>query len=112
MAKKAGVFSVALLGRAVPVLHTKAGLRAVGKDQKPVAPESVERYLASKFGQALPAVRAVMQELANSRTPERLADEAFHLYEAFRPSVPPGERGWGAKGTMSLGKIAALGEKG
>ena len=41
-AKKAGVFSVALLGRAVPVLHTDEGLRAVGKDQKPVTPESVE----------------------------------------------------------------------
>lgn len=30
------MFYVALLGRAVPVLHTDAGLRAVGKDRKPV----------------------------------------------------------------------------
>ena len=37
--------SVALLGRAVPVLRTDEGLRAVGKDQKPVTPESVEKYL-------------------------------------------------------------------
>jgi hypothetical protein len=34
-AKKAGVLSVALLGRAVPVLYTDEGLRAVGKDQNP-----------------------------------------------------------------------------
>ena len=47
--KKAGVFSVALLGRAVPVLHTDEGLRAIGKDQKPVTPESVEMYLEGKI---------------------------------------------------------------
>ena len=110
-AKKAGVFAVALLGRAVPVLDTDEGLRAVGKDQKPVTPESVEKYLKSKFGEALPAVRAVMQELARSRSVDVLAEEAFSLYEQFRPAVPAGESGWGAKGTLSLGKIAVLGEK-
>jgi hypothetical protein len=110
-AKKSGVLSVALLGRAVPVLHTDEGLRAVGKDQKPVTPESVEKYLKSKFGEALPAVRAVMQELAKSRSVDVLAEEAFSLYERFRPGVPAGESGWGAKGTLSLSKIAALGRK-
>ena len=110
MAKKAGVFSVALLGRAVPVLHTDEGLRAVGKDQKPVTPASVEKYLQSKFADALPDVRAAMVQLAKSRRPEVLADEAFHLYEQFRPSVPAGESGWGAKGTLSLAKIVALAE--
>jgi hypothetical protein len=110
-AKKAGVFSVALLGRAVPVLHTDEGLRAVGKDQKPVTPESVEKYLKSKYGEALPAVRTVMQELAKSRSVDVLSEEAFSLYEQFRPGVPTGESGWGAKGTLSLGKIAMLGHK-
>jgi len=110
-AKKAGVFPVALLGRAVPVLHTAEGIRAVGKDQKPVEPASVEKYLKSKYGEALPAVRAVMQELAKSRPPEALAEEAFSLYEQFRPGVPAGESGWGAKGTLSLSKISTLGEK-
>jgi hypothetical protein len=110
-AKKAGVFAVALLGRAVPVLDTDEGLRAVGKDQKPVTPESVEKYLKSKFGEALPVVRTVMQDLARSRSVDVLAEEAFSLYEQFRPAVPAGESGWGAKGTLSLGKIAVLGEK-
>jgi len=110
-AKAAGVFPVALLGRGVPVLHTDEGLRAVGKDQKPVMPESVEKYLASKFGDALPAVRAAMVNLAKSRAPEALAEEAFRLYEQFRPGVPAGESGWGAKGTLSLEKIQALAEK-
>lgn len=110
-AKKAGVFPVALLGRAVPVLHTDEGLRAAGKDQKPVTPASVEKYLTSKFGEALPTVRRAMVKLANSRTPETLAEEGFRLYEAFRPSVPAGESGWGAKGTLSLVRIVALAEK-
>ena len=111
MAKRAGVFSVALLGRAVPVLHTDEGLRAAGKDQKPVTPESVEKYLTSKFGEALPTVRRAMEKLANSRTPETLAEEGFRLYEAFRPGVPAGESGWGAKGTLSIARIVALAEK-
>jgi hypothetical protein len=110
-AREAGVFPVALLGRAVPVLQTDEGLRAVGKDQKPVTPESVEKYLKSKFGEALPQVRAAMVKLAKSRAAEGLAEEAFRLYEAFRPGVPAGESGWGAKGTLSLEKIQGLAEK-
>ena len=110
-AKKAGVFAVALLGRAVPVLHTGEGLRAAGKDQKPVTPESVEKYLTSKFGEALPTVRRAMEKLAHSRAPETLAEEGFRLYEAFRPEVPAGESGWGAKGTLSTARIVALAEK-
>jgi len=106
-AKAAGVFHVALLGRAVPVLQTQDGLRAVAKETS-VEPASVEKYLASKFGEALPATRAAMEKLAASRTPELLAEEAFRLYEAFRPGVPAGESGWGAKGTLSLKDIAGM----
>jgi hypothetical protein len=52
-----------------------------------------------------------MAKLAKSRAAEALADEAFPLYEQFRPGVPAGESGWGAKGTLSLEKIEALVEK-
>ena len=107
-ARAAGVFHVALLGRAVPVLHTDEGLRAAGKDQKPLVPASVQKYLASKFGESLPAVRLAMDTLARSRAPEALAEEGFRLYEVFRPGVPAGESGWGAKGTLSLKKIEQL----
>jgi hypothetical protein len=109
-AKAAGVFPVALLGRAVPVLHTDEGLRAVGKDEASVSPASVEKYLKSKFNDSLPAMRAAMVRLAKSRSVDVLADEAFHLYEQFRPSVPAGESGWGAKGTLSIKKIEVLAE--
>jgi hypothetical protein len=98
---------VDLLGRAVPVTATPGGLRAVSKG-KPVDPASVERYLASKFGDALADARNAMALLAKSRKPQDLAGEAYRLYEAFRPQVPPGTRGWGAAGRLDLGTIAAL----
>jgi hypothetical protein len=100
---------VDLLGRAVPATATPDGLRALAKD-KPVSPESVARYLESKFGAALPDARAAMERLARSLPPERLAAEAFHLYEQFRPDVPRGRGGWGAKGNLDLGRIRSLAE--
>ncbi len=107
-AKAAGVLKVALLGRAVPVLRTDFGLRAADKDQKPMAPTGVEKYLRSKFGERLTEARTVMEELAKSREPEALNKEAFELYEAFRPEVPKDEAGWGVKGKLSLDKIRQL----
>lgn len=107
-ARAAEVFHVALMGRAVAVMRTDKGLRAVGKDQRPVVPASVEKYLESKFGEALPAVRRSMEKLARSREPEALAEDAFRLYEAFRPGVPAGESGWGAKGTLNLARIEKM----
>ena len=109
-AKAAGVLRVALLGRAVPVLRTDFGLRAVDKEQKPMAPTSVAKYLQSKFGERLPEVRGAMEKLAQSQGPEALANKAFQLYEAFRPEIPEGEGGWGAKGKLSLKKIQELAE--
>jgi hypothetical protein len=107
-AKAAGVLRVALLGRAVPVLRTDFGLRAVDKEQKPMAPTSVAKYLQSKFGERLAEVRGAMEKLAQSQGPEALANRAFQLYEAFRPEIPEGEGGWGAKGNLSIKKIQAL----
>ena len=110
-ARATGILRVALLGRAVPVVRTDFGLRAVDKDQKPMAPTSVAKYLQSKFGERLPEVRGAMEKLAQSQGPEVLATCAFKLYEAFRPEIPEGEGGWGAKGTLSLEKIQQSGKK-
>lgn len=38
----------------------------------------------------------------------RRAAAAFGLYERFRPDIPKGARGWGAKGTLDLGLIRGL----
>jgi hypothetical protein len=77
-------------------MNTTDGIRALNKE-KPVDPESVEKYLDEKFGGALPSVRAAMITLAKALKPETLADEAFRLYEAFRPGVPGGVGGWARK---------------
>jgi hypothetical protein len=98
---------VPLLGRAVPALRTKEGLRAVAKDET-IDPQSIQRYLRVKFGEDLDDVRAAMEALAKSYKPEKLDAEAFALYEKFRPTVPEGTKGWGAKGDLDLNKIRSL----
>jgi hypothetical protein len=99
---------VDLLHRAVPVVRTPGGLRAVSKD-KPVTPESVQLYLVSKFKEALPEVKAAMNALAASLSPGDLATRAYELYERFRPVVPAGVKGWGAVGELDLDKLRSLG---
>jgi hypothetical protein len=98
---------VDLLGRAVPAASAPEGLRALSKEQ-PISPESVARYLDGKFGEGLSDVRDAMERLARSLPPEQLAVEAFHLYEGFRPEVPPGIKGWGVKGTLEIRRILDL----
>lgn len=105
--KRGEEFSVDLLGRAVTVVKTEAGLRAAIKG-KPIGSESVDRYLASKFGDALPDAQRAMEKLARSKKPDALAAQAYALYEAFRPDIPSGTKGWGAKGELDLKKLESL----
>jgi hypothetical protein len=98
-----------LLHRAVPVTVTPDGLRALSKG-RPIAPESVERYLQGKFGDALGAVEQAMEKLAASLDVDELAHSAYSLYEAFRPEVPAGVRGWGAAGLLDLERIRKAAE--
>jgi hypothetical protein len=99
--------SVLLLGRAVPVVTTPEGLRATVKGN-PERPASVERYLAQKFGAAWPDAEAAMRDLAATWPPKRLEEIGFALYERFRPEIPEGVKGWGAKGRLDLARIKAL----
>jgi len=98
---------VDLLHRAVPAMQTPEGLRALSKE-RPISPDSVERYLHGKFGESFDRVRRVMTELARSLPPGVLADRAYALYERFRPEIPPGVRGWGAAGILDLNVVARL----
>ena len=100
-------FWVDLLGRALPAVNTGQGVRAVVKS-KPIEPAGVERYLEGKFGDALPRVRKAMMGLTNAFDREELAQRGFSLYEQFRPQIPEGIGGWGAKGELNLGRIAKL----
>jgi hypothetical protein len=100
-------FRVVLLGRPVPAKNTEDGLRALNED-RPVDPAGVERYLEAKFGDQLVAVRGAMETLARAFKPAALAEEAYRLYERFRPEIPEGVRGWGAKGVLDLDRILSL----
>jgi len=100
-------FWVEVCGRPVPAKNTDDGVRAVVKD-KPIDPVSVEKYLGGKFGDDLDDVREAMQQLASAFAPDDLAGAAYSLYERFRPNIPPGKRGWGAKGTLDLKLIRSL----
>ena len=108
--KKVGLgeeFWVELCGRPLPAKKTADGVRAVVKD-KPIDPAKVQQYLAGKFGDALAAVRAAMADLAGAFKRDDLAEQAFSLYEQFRPQIPAGRRGWGAKGPLDLDLIRSL----
>jgi hypothetical protein len=82
-------------------------VRAVIKS-KPVEPEGVERYLESKFGDVLLEVHKAMTKLAAAFKPDELAQKGFGLYEQFRPKIPEGVQGWGAKGELNLELIRKL----
>ena len=91
----------------MPAKNTADGIRAVS-GRAVVTAEGAEAYLETKFGDHLEAARAAMTMLANAYRPRELAAEAFALYEAFRPAVPEGVKGWGAKGVLDLRKIRSL----
>ena len=108
--KRGEEFWVEICGRQVPAINTAEGVRAVIKDQ-PIEASGVKRYLESKFGDSLGAVREAMLDLAKAFNPEQLSASAFHLYEQFRPAIPEGVRGWGAKGELDIDRIRSLGSK-
>lgn len=105
--KRGEEFFIEICGRQVPAINTPDGVRAVTKG-KPVDAETVGRYLETRFGGSLGTVRAAMRDLAKSFRPEELSNDAFGLYEKFRPSIPAGTAGWGAKGNLDVGRIRSL----
>jgi hypothetical protein len=98
---------IELLGRGVPATRTPKGLRATIKGEQ-VDPESVQKYLKQKFADDLGEARVAMEKLAKAHTPKQLEREAYSLYEKFRPKIPEGTKGWGAKGDLDLDHIQSL----
>jgi hypothetical protein len=100
---------IELLGRGIPAVKTKEGLRAAIKGEE-IKPESVEKYLKQKFGEDFDDARSAMESLAKSLAPNQLENKAYDLYEKFRPKIPEGKRGWGAKGELDLDFVRSLGK--
>jgi hypothetical protein len=105
--KRGEEFWIELCGRPVPARNTAQGIRAV-RDTEVIEPDRVRRYLEGKFGEDLGVARSAMHRLAASFQPKELAELAFVLYERFRPQIPEGVRGWGAKGELDVGLIEGL----
>ena len=70
----------------------------------------VRTYLTRAFGDRIGEVRAAMEELAASLPPDELDRVGFRLYERFRPEVPEGVEGWGAKALLDIGRIGRAAE--
>lgn len=107
--KPARVEFIEVLGRDVPAVKTPGGLRAAIKGEA-IHAGSVEAYLEKKFGAELKETRAAMEKLAKAYTPKQLEKKAYDLYERFRPEIPEGKKGWGAKGELDLDYIRSLAE--
>jgi hypothetical protein len=108
--EKGEYFLIEVCGRPVPAMNTEDGLRAVS-GRKPISPDGVRSYLEGKFGEDLKTVRSAMQKLAKANKPQELALNAYSLYERFRPAIPEGVKGWGAKGELEIGLIKRLAER-
>jgi hypothetical protein len=100
---------IELLGRGIPAVKTPRGLRAAIKGE-PIHAESVQTYLEQKFKDDLDDTRKAMEKLAKAYTPKQLESKAYDLYEKFRPEIPEGVKGWGAKGELDLDYIRSLAE--
>ncbi len=97
--------AVRLLGREIPLMRADGGVLLAAHDGRPQSPATVRNYLARAFGKRLGEVRAAMEELAASLPPDELERVGFRLYERFRPEVPEGVEGWGAKAVLDIGRI-------
>ena len=100
---------IEILGRGVPAVKTPNGLRAA-IDGDPIDSESVDTYLKQKFKEDYEEVRTAMETLAKAYTPKQLESKAYGLYEKFRPEIPEGKKGWGARGELDLDYIRSLAE--
>ena len=108
-AKAAPARTVRLLGREIAVAAAKGGTVVALDKDKPASPSAVRNYLARAFGDRLGEVRGAMEALAASLPPDELDRVGFRLYERFRPEVPEGVEGWGAKAELRIERIGRAG---
>lgn len=89
------------------MLTAADGVLRAEDDGKPASARGVQSYIARAFGDWLGEARAAMESLAASLPRDELNRVGFRLYERFRPEVPEGTQGWGAKVDLRVERIAA-----
>lgn len=89
-------------------LRLKDGQAMVGDKPK----KAGEEALRKKYGgsEQYIKVRQAFEEALETwkGSEDELDKRAFHMYEDFRPSVKPGQAGWGRKGQLSLDTIRTV----
>ena len=105
--EKIGAETVEIMDRRIPCVRTLEGLRALNKAQ-PADPESVRKYLAGRFKDALSEVETKLVALAETFDPDELDPVAMDIYMRLRPNIPKGREGWGRAGLLDTAKIDAL----
>lgn len=98
---------VFLLGKTVRLLPNADGELRAADGGQPGDPVAVERYLAKAFGEHLAEARMAMEALVARYEPAEVNRIGFRVYEKFRPEVPAGNEGWGAKAVLEIEKILA-----
>ena len=91
----------------IPIVRQGNQIRALSK-AKPIQPDSVRRYLDSRFGEHLATFEARLTALAKALPVEELLAQAMDVYTKFRPIVPAGVDGWGKKALFDTKTVAAL----
>ena len=99
--------SLHFMHRSIPIVRHDGQIRALAKD-KPIDPDTVRRYLDSKFGAALPVFQEKLTTLGDAFPIDVLLTEAMDLYARFRPTVPAGVEGWGKKALFDTRAIDAV----
>ncbi len=92
--RKEETVSIDLLHRPVPAKYADEGLRTLSGNN-PIRPESVQKYLEGKFGDALEDVSTAMLELAKSLPPSQLAEKAYGCKRNSGLRFLPGKRDGG-----------------
>jgi hypothetical protein len=106
-AARKGVTAIELLGRQVPVVEVREGMRGLVKEA-PCSPAFAERYVKNMFGDKLEIVREAMERLSRAHSPSDLMQNGFKIYEAFRPQVPARHQGDAREEVLDLNRLRAL----
>ena len=84
-------------------------MRACDEHGSPIHSEPVVKYLQNAFGKQYAHFYSAMKKLADAyEDKDELDRVAYDLYTRFRPSIPHGTLGWGAKGVFDVQAVLAL----
>jgi hypothetical protein len=82
-----------------------------GGKKAATGPAAVNEEKQENLGRLLGALRLLFASWAGALSKAELDSRAWTWYVAVRPDVEAGPSGWGAKGTVSLGRILELRRK-